>query len=326
MPSITASGIGSGLDVKSIFSQLMDLECIPLDSLEAQERQFEGQLSEFGHYKSALPTFKGAMDKLDSLSSVKIFIASSRDEEVQTASAGDSAGGGTFDVNVTALASHKKFASNALSSSTDPVGTGSLNIAVDTDSFDVSIDGTNNTLAGIGDAINNSGENTGVNAALLNTAEGVRLILTADESIKDSVQEFADAYNELVDITTTLRSGELAGESTLLTVQSTLLSVVGTQANIEGSAFSYMSEVGFSLNREGRMSVDSTRLNSAMDTDFHGFTNVFAHETEGFAARMSGLVDSFMEVDGLIESREDGLTPASGACRTRRRTWNTAWK
>ena len=62
---------------------------------------------------------------------------------------------------------------------TTAIGYGSLAITVGDESFDVEIPQDANTLEDIRDAINNSSDNTGVQATLLNGTEGTRLILTS---------------------------------------------------------------------------------------------------------------------------------------------------
>jgi len=359
----------------------MEVERLPLQRLESQEKQVKEQLSAFGQFKSALSSFKEAMSGLSTVSRFKIYNAESGNEDVVTASAGDSAAAGSFNVNVTALASHHKLATDAYASSADAIGTGTIDISVGEASFSVDIDAASSTLTGIRDAINNNPDNTGVTATILHDDAGYRIILTSDESgtgnalqvsasgstglnqlfnltevsaaadaqltidgftvtsasnkisqaiqgvtlelkelgdaeitltrndeaIQESVQSFADAYNELRGAIESLRSGELEADSTLLTIQNSIFSVINTAANIEGSAYSYMSEVGLSIGKDGNMSVDGIQLERAMDTDFHGFANVFGHETEGFAARLDAMIDGFLSVDGIIETREDGF-------------------
>ena len=55
------------------------------------------------------------------------------------------------------------------------------------------------------------------------------------------------------------------------------------------------------------MGVDSDRINDIMNTDFESFTNLFASENGGFAAKLSNLANGWLETNGLIDSREDGL-------------------
>ena len=62
------------------------------------------------------------------------------------------------------------------------IGYGSLAITVGDESFDVEIPQDANTLEDIRDAINDSSDNTGVQATLLNGTQGTRLILTSRQT------------------------------------------------------------------------------------------------------------------------------------------------
>ena len=77
MPSITAPGIGSGLDVQSIVSQLMAIERQPLQRLQFKQTQLETQISAYGQLSSTLSTFQTAMKDLGSMDALKVFTTSS---------------------------------------------------------------------------------------------------------------------------------------------------------------------------------------------------------------------------------------------------------
>ena len=71
------------------------------------------------------------------------------------------------------LASANKIATAAnFATKDDVVGTGKLTIAVGDQAFDLTIDDTNKTLAGIRDAINNAPGNTKVKASIMTISDG----------------------------------------------------------------------------------------------------------------------------------------------------------
>jgi flagellar hook-associated protein 2 len=181
MASITAAGIGSGLDVNSIISQLMALERRPLDQLDSRKSQLNAQISAFGTLKSALSTFASAMSALRDVTKFQPYAATSGDEAALGVSLGSGAAPGSFAVDITRLASSHKLASGPYSSGAT-LGEGSLNVTVGSESFSVAIDSSNNTLAGIRDAINTASGNSKVSAGIVNTSDGARLVLTSRQS------------------------------------------------------------------------------------------------------------------------------------------------
>jgi len=55
--ALSSPGIGSGLDVSSLVSQLMALERQPLVTLDTKEAKYQAQLTAYGSLKGALASF-----------------------------------------------------------------------------------------------------------------------------------------------------------------------------------------------------------------------------------------------------------------------------
>jgi flagellar hook-associated protein 2 len=181
MATITSLGVGTGLDLENIVSSLMEIERQPLARLQSKESIINAQISAYGAFKSKLADFQSAMEALGSASAFKQFQATSQDEDLFSASADSDAVAGEYSINVVALAQRDKLASAAFSD-TNSIGQGTLSISVGAESFDVVIDSTNDSLAGIRNAINNASANTGVSASIITDDAGSRLILTSDDT------------------------------------------------------------------------------------------------------------------------------------------------
>jgi flagellar hook-associated protein 2 len=78
---ISATGIGSGLDINSLVTQLMQAESAPLAQVQAKESSFKSQLSAFGALKSAISSFQTAVKSVTGTSLAALTAASS-DEKV----------------------------------------------------------------------------------------------------------------------------------------------------------------------------------------------------------------------------------------------------
>jgi len=182
--AITAAGVGSGLDIEGIVSQLVSLERRPLTALEQRESQYKSELSSFGRLKSSVSAFQDAMKELSSQDKFRVFLPQSSDEDVLTASADGSAAAGTYAVQVDRLAQNHKLGSDEVADTATFGGTAgdTLDLTVGTDTLSVDLSSAK-TLSEIRDAINDDANNPGVSATILNTGTGLqRLILTADES------------------------------------------------------------------------------------------------------------------------------------------------
>ncbi len=192
MASITASGIGSGLDVNSIVSQLMSLERRPLDTLNALGTKLTSQLSAYGQLKSSIATFQSAMKELSSADKFQVFSAASSNVDAFTVTANKTASVGKYSMDVLALAQTHKMTSGKAGSASyanENTSTGALGVLEITQdfggtprTFQINIDGTNDSLGGIRDAINSSATNTGVRASIVNTGTESKLVLSANDT------------------------------------------------------------------------------------------------------------------------------------------------
>lgn len=184
MATITALGIGSGLDANSIVDQLMQLEQQPLVNMQAQEAGYLAELSALGQLRSAVSSFKDAADALTSASDFDVYAATSADKAIFTATAGSSAGDGTYDIKVQSLAQAQKQGSNSFSDSdTTTVGSSGdvVTITIGSDSFAVEIGAM--TLEEIAAAINDAADNVGVIASVIQEdSSNYYLTLTSDET------------------------------------------------------------------------------------------------------------------------------------------------
>ena len=194
MATISSPGLGSGLDVNSIVSQLMTIERQPITNLDTKEAKLQAQISALGSLKGAVSSLQSAATALTpatgqtAAAKFSTYTASLADTTVASASAGSGAVAGSYSLEVTALAREQKLVSGTYASSSAVVGSGTLTIDIGSVSGGVftaksgttpvtlTIGSGNNTLAGIRDAINAA--NAGVTATIVNGTAGSQLILT----------------------------------------------------------------------------------------------------------------------------------------------------
>ncbi|WP_432720417.1 flagellar filament capping protein FliD [Jeongeupia wiesaeckerbachi] len=110
MATITTNG-GSGLDINSIVSQLMQIEQQPIAKLNTKEASFQSQLSALGTIKSALSNFQTAVSSLLDLSKLNGVKASSSNSDAATVSASNTADLGNFSLDILKLAQRQRLTS-----------------------------------------------------------------------------------------------------------------------------------------------------------------------------------------------------------------------
>lgn len=178
MATVRSTGLVSGLNVEDIISKLMQVESRPLNMVKAEKLDYESKISSFGTLLNSISTLKTANSPLKS-STVLGMKAGSSDTSVFTATATSTSSVGSYNIKVNQLAQAHAVYSAAYAAGTDVVGTGTLSIQVGSAAaVDVTIDGTNNTLNGVRDAINAA--NAGVKAAVINDGTGYRLVITSN--------------------------------------------------------------------------------------------------------------------------------------------------
>lgn len=206
-PATTGSN-GSSIDVNAIVNGLMSIERQPITKLNTKQTDYQAKLTALGLIKSKVDAFQTAVKSLSSPSSGSFvaFKATSSDTSVLSATANSTAVAGTYSVDVSSLAQSQKLVAAGQTSSTTAISDG----AATTVTFDfgtitggtlaagvysgatftsngsatknITIDGTNNTLQGIRDAINAA--KMGVSASIVNDGSGTpfRLALSSDNS------------------------------------------------------------------------------------------------------------------------------------------------
>lgn len=183
MAGISVPGVGSGLDINGLVSQLVALERAPAQTqIDSQRSNALSKISALGSLNSALDGIKSAFASLADGSAFTKRTASVSDSAVLSATATSAAVPGSFSVEVIALATSHKLSSGAFASAATSVGTGTLTVTVDSGSSVLSIDSSNQSLTAIRDAINAAPDNPGVDASIVTGADGAHLILNARDS------------------------------------------------------------------------------------------------------------------------------------------------
>lgn len=176
-------GVGSGLDIQGLVSQLVAAERAPhAQRLSRIESTARAQLSSLGNISSVLAQLKTAATAFSTASGFGARSVSLSRNEYMSASAGPQAQPGSYDVEVVQLARAGKLSSTPQSASSAALGSGSLTLNVGSAGFTVNAGGGPITLEGLRDAINNASDNTGISASLITTDDGVRLALTGRET------------------------------------------------------------------------------------------------------------------------------------------------
>ncbi len=191
MATISSPGIGSGLDIKSIVSQLVAIEKQPLTQLQVKAATVQTKISAYGELKSAVSSLSDAASKLRSLTTYNGVAAASSKATSVSATAVGGTGANNFSVTVSALAKAQTYTSASLdkvNGASQAIGAGTLSIQLGTygaapgyvfapgtaDPLEITVD-ADDTLADIASKIN--GASSDLTATVLNNGSGEQLLL-----------------------------------------------------------------------------------------------------------------------------------------------------
>lgn len=172
----------STFDVKNMAKVLANADVAASQAnLDAKQKRHDTLFSGFDLLKQAFNGFKTQIQDLTALDTFKKMSVSSSDSSVIAAQVTGEAAPGSYNIEVQGIATAQTLATNnTFNSLTDTVGTGDLTINVGGVAHTITIDSTNNTLAGIQQAIQSA--DIGVSATTVNTGSGYKLMLTSNET------------------------------------------------------------------------------------------------------------------------------------------------
>ncbi len=288
MTAITSTGLGSGLDIESLVSNLVSSEGQPVSArLNKKEAKLQATVSALGSFKGALSTFQSNVQGLKNLSAFQARTATSSNSDLFAVSADNSAVSGSFSIKVDQLAQSAKMHSGNFTADTAIVGAGTLAISLGASSFNITTDGTT-TLAGVRDAINKAIDNPGIKATIIKVDSGSQLILTSDKVGAANTISIGATDTDALDGNDLTRLAT-ANLTSIQTATDAVIYVDGQKATRDSNSFSdVISGVTLTLKKADPLTTGS--VNIALDKDsVKSKVNDFIKSYNSLADTMSNL-------------------------------------
>ena len=122
---------------------------------------------------------------------------------------------------------------------------------------------------------------------LQQSPSGVSTVLNVSNdgsSVQSAVQDFVSAYNDLTSTLSSLtaydpstqKGGILVGDSSVRTIQTQLRSVLNTHITGLNGSYSYLSDIGVSFQLDGTLSLDTSKLQTALNTNPNDIAGLFS--------------------------------------------------
>lgn len=181
----------------------------------------------------------------------------------------------------------------------------------------LSLSSPSNTIVGLMDGIN-------VTLKKVTTSAESILIQKDSTAIEASIQSFLDAYN---DYQTTLSSltdytsddGALSGDATARRIQTSVRAATTGVLNLTGNAFTTLSDIGITSDRNGKLTMDSSAFQAALTSNADDLKTFFAGATTstnltdntdgtGLADTLKTLLDTYINSStGMLIARENRI-------------------
>lgn len=191
MSSTTISnlGVGSGLDLSTLYTSLETAEQSKLTTITTQQSSYNSQLSAYGKLQSSMTSLQTATAALTKTTAFNSTTVSSTNTAF-TATTDSTANTGSYSVSVTQIAKAQSLLSGSVSSNTAQLGTSgatrtlTITQAGNDTPLSISLADEDTSLTGIANAINKSGGD--VSASIIKANDGdYRLMLSSKSTGTD---------------------------------------------------------------------------------------------------------------------------------------------
>jgi flagellar hook-associated protein 2 len=156
-----------------------------------------------------------------------------------------------------------------------------------------------------------------LNLAQVTTAPVELTVINDKEGMRKNIQAFVDAYNAINGMLATATKydpdtkvkGSLQGDSTAVGLQNALRSMM--RSVTPGESFTRLLDIGIEIKTGGTMSIDTTKLDAALDNPT-GLKALFSATStdpasQGFGRKMDAFADGLLGVNGLVTGRAEAL-------------------
>lgn len=148
------------------------------------------------------------------------------------------------------------------------------------------------------------------------SADATTVKVAADNSaLSSALEAFVKAYNSTSGTLSELlaydvktgKAGALQGEGTVRSIQAQLRQAL--QSITKGGGLSSLSEIGISFQRDGALKFSSDKLNTALSDPTKNVKSLLigTDGTNGIANKIDNLLSTFLDSDGTLTARTDGL-------------------
>lgn len=127
------------------------------------------------------------------------------------------------------------------------------------------------------------------------------------ESLELAMDEFVTGYNSLSSVLKSVSSSDLNGDQLPRGIETRFQNMFFNAVDLGDGDSASTLDMGFTFDRNGKLSIDSTRFEQALETGVNRFVDAFSKSDTGLSSQFSELIDEYTQAGGIIGDREDGI-------------------
>jgi flagellar hook-associated protein 2 len=128
-----------------------------------------------------------------------------------------------------------------------------------------------------------------------------------NEATTGKIKDFVSAYNEIITFIADQKESGWGSDSSFRSIKSYLQNLLTTQQD-SGGEYTSLSQIGFETQRDGTISLNNSKLSSALSDGYDSVIGLFSGVDggEGISAKFASYLDTMTDsVDGLYAGRKE---------------------
>lgn len=164
-----------------------------------------------------------------------------------------------------------------------------------------------------------TGAVAGVTLSLVDVGSSVVKVDRDADGLKTKLDAFVKSYNDVMRTlntefsstgTTKKADDSLSGDSTLRSLQASMRSFASKVVSNGDSKYTTLASIGLTTARDGTLTLDTTKYNTAVTADYEGVATLLSGRTDGAGAMktFSTGIDQYVRTDGTLTNKIKGYT------------------
>jgi len=127
-----------------------------------------------------------------------------------------------------------------------------------------------------------------------------------DEVTTEKIKEFVTSYNEIITFISDQKDSGWGNDSAFRSIKRNIQNLLVTQQG--GGAYNSLSQIGFETQRDGTITINSSKLSTALAGDYDAVIGLFSggDGVEGISSKFATYLDTMTDsIDGLYAGRKE---------------------